>query len=149
MATLTDKLSPVVEAIYDLSLTNREVLGLEDVWFGDQELIPRFPALAIEPGVLTKSLYGGGLNGKTENKFTVYGILYLQRVSDVQETKKEVTKQAEDIMDLWTSDSTLGGLLTFSFVSAIEPGYSMRKQSLLRAARIVWEGTNVTPITRR
>ena len=143
---IADRLSTVADYINTLLNTNKVTLGLQDVFYGDQEKIPRTPAVAVETGVYTRELSGIGGKGRTDNKFTVYILVYNNRIRDEQLNRKDVLTLSEAIMDVLHSDVTMGGNVIHGHVTAIEPGYAIRQNVLMRMARITWEGLTKTII---
>lgn len=143
----TDRFSPVIEYIFDKLKENQVSLQLQDVYYGDQNMIPRTPAACVDPGNFTKELSGIGGKGRTDNSTTVYIMVYIARVSDMQAARKEINELSEKIMDVLHEDVTLGGLVVHGLVTSIEPGYATRGQVTMRAARITWQGLTRTLIT--
>lgn len=142
----TDRFTPVVNHLVDLFETRKPVLGLESVWYGDQTLIPKTPALAIEAGPYGRALSGIGGKGRTDNAIRIYGIVYLNRIQDVESLRRETDELAESCMDVMHEDITLGGLVIQGHVTLIEPGYTVRNGAMFRSARITWEGLTKTLI---
>lgn len=134
----TQSLETVTQAFVDLLNLNKVTLGLTDVWYGDQEMIPRTPAAAVESGQKTREL--SGAPDVTTNRFTVFILVYMAKIQDVQTTRKAADQLAESIEALVHQDNTLGGLVIFGMCTSVEPGYAIRGGTLMRAARITWEG---------
>lgn len=142
----THRLSVVSEALKSKFDSNRAMFGLEDVWYGDQMLVPRTPAISIEPGNKSRELQPLGLN--SINTLIVYVLVYLGKVQEVQKNRLEVDKLSEDIEDFLHQDKQLGGLVIHGFVAAIDPGLAPRptRDNLLRVDRITWQATSKTMI---
>lgn len=134
---LTDNLDTVTQYIVDLINTNKVALGVQDVWYGDQELIPRSPAVAVEPGTKTRTLTG--MPRMATNNFTVFILVYVAKLQDIQLTRKTSNQLAEAIEDLIHGDSNLGGLVVHGFCTSQESGYAVRGSLLMRAVRISYE----------
>jgi len=134
----TQSFEEVTQAIVDLLKEHQDDLGLKDVWYGDQELIPRTPAVAVESGSKTRELTGAP--DVTTNRFTVFVLTYMAKIQDVQTTRKMADQLAEAIELLLHDDTTIGGLVIFGMCTSVEPGYAIRGGTLMRAARITWEG---------
>lgn len=143
---LVDRFTPVVQKVHDVLTAAKVELGLQDVWYGDQNLIPRYPAVAVEAGPFDRTLAGIGGKGRTENRIRVLLLLYLAKIADVQVTKKQTDELAERIMDKLHEDITMGGLVIHGFVTTIEPGYATRGGTLMRTTRVTWEGLSKTGI---
>jgi len=139
----TDSYVTISQYIKDL-LANNTTLGLQDVWYGDQQLVPRVPAAAVEPGTLRRSLGGVSPGGVTENYIAVYVMVYHAGIKDTQTTKKECDEHAEKIITALHADLTMGGLVIHGFCTEVDPGYATRGGELFFATRIQWEGLTKT-----
>ncbi len=139
----TENFSVVATYIQDL-LAETESLQLTDVFYGDQELIPRTPAACVESGLYSRQYAGVPL--RTENEIIVNILVYFAKIQDVQVTRLQCDQKAEDIMRVLHANVTMGGLVINGWVSSIEPGYSMRNKVLMRSARITWTGKTKTMV---
>lgn len=142
----TDRFSPITDKIYTILDDAKTSLGVMDVYYGDQELLPRTPAVTVESGAYSRELAGMGGKGMTENRSTVYVMVYFGRVQDVQQNSRDADALSEAIMDVLHTDVTLEGLIVHGHVSGIEPGYATRRGVLLRSARVTWNGLTKTQI---
>jgi hypothetical protein len=140
---LTDSLVTVTQGLYDKFVGLRDTLGLTDVFWGDQLLIPRSPCLCIEPGNKSRDM-PGGLNRRTTNTFVVYLILYHSEVRSPQSNRKDADTLAEAIEREVHLDATLGGLLTHGYCTRLDSGYATKVQQQYRSARIQFEGNTTT-----
>jgi hypothetical protein len=140
--TVADRVSVVSLYQYNLLVANRISLGLEDVYDGDQMLIPRTPTACVESGPLTRSLIGAP--SRTDNDITTYTYIYHSIVQDIQKTTREAVALAEGIMDLYHADLEMGGTVTHGFVTLIEPGFQDRGRNWFRTVRITWQGLTRT-----
>ena len=137
------KLGLFCQKVFDLLEANKVPLGLADVFYGDQQQIPRTPAACVEPDGKRRILQG--VPRRTENTFGLYVLLYISEISQsVQDNARESIEFAERVEDLLHADPTLDGLLIHSFCVEVEPGYRMRKDTRFRACRIKFEGINKT-----
>ena len=130
---------------------------IEDVWYGDQNLLPHTPAICVETGNLARQF--AGVPYRVENNFEVYIMVYHGEITDKQINRDICEKLAVQIQDLMHSDircdnplydpavSTAAGLVIYGMVSAIEPGYTVRQRSLMYTTRITWFGMSKTSIT--
>lgn len=144
---LTDRSSEVTTYISNLLKERMIELEIKDVWYGDQNNIPRFPAVAVEPGPFNRGLSGIGGKGRTDNTITVYLLVYNNNIKDVQKTRQDTDQLAEQLMDVLHEDVTMGGLVIHGFVNTIEPGYTVRGNNLLRSSRVTWTGMTKTLIS--
>jgi hypothetical protein len=140
--TYTDSLVTVSDAIVAKLEEHLEELGLNDVFFGDQDLIPRSPAVCVEPGDKVRDLQGA--TRRTENVFTIYLLVYHSEVRSPQSNRRDADSLAEAIETLLHGDATLGGLVRHCYVIKIESGYSRKSNALMRSSRITFEARNMT-----
>lgn len=154
---LADRISPVTDAVRNIVIQNAPDLGISespgntlgggyDIYWPDQQKIPRTPCVCIDSGDYQRTLTGIGGKGRTDNTFVVVLMCYLCKVQDIQLTEQSVEDFAEGIMDALHADVTLGGVVTHGFVTRIEPGYASRANTLYRTARVTWEGLTKTLI---
>lgn len=143
MAT-TDSLVAVADAV-KLMLENQSItLGLKDVFYGDQDLIPQFPAAAVEGQNLSERPSDTGFSKM--NEFQVLVILYHSKIQDNQTTRREADLYAEAVKAVLNSDRQLGGLVTHCWVSSTDYGYAVRSGVTIRAARILFEAVAKGPM---
>lgn len=137
----TDRTSVLCTYIQNILVNS---LLFEDVWYGDQNMIPRTPAAAVEPGSKTRAW--SGTSSQSENRFSIDVIIFHSRLEDVNLTRKEALEQAEQVEELLHSDLTMGGLVIDSLCTAVEPGYAERGNLLLQATSVTWEGRSKTRV---
>jgi hypothetical protein len=120
----------------------------EDVMYGDQDMIPRTPFICVEPNDKQRQL--AGVPNMTENTFTIYILVYHNRVQDNQFTRKEVDTLAYEVEQLIHQDLQLknGGAanMIHGFVMSNESGYAFKKGTLFRTARLTYRGLNKTSL---
>lgn len=138
--TLTDRTDVITEAVFDKLVVNKSALGLQDVWYGDQDRMPRTPACAVEPG--PKARQHNGTPRRFLVEIDVYVMLYVEKIQDTQENEREMVRLAEETEEVLHSDARLGGLVVHSFVLTSEPGYVTRGGTLLRATRLTFRTTS-------
>lgn len=133
MLPLTDSNLVVARYLFDKVDTNKGELGFEVVYYGDQTKLPATPALTVEPGPKERSLTG--TSRTTEVLITTYMLVYVARVADNQENKKDADELSERVELFVHEDPQLGGNVIHCMVTSIEPGYASRG-ALMRASRI-------------
>lgn len=143
MANLTADISVLSTYIHGLVEDEKASLSLEDVWYGDQQLIPRTPAVTIEPGRVDTTLNNTGMQATHE--FEVELLVYHSELLEVNTTRLECIQLGESIRDLLNSDKQMDGHVVHGHVSRFEPGYATR-QVLLQAVRLTWNGMSKTRI---
>ena len=132
----------VADAVKDLLEANKIPLGLEEVYFGDQNRIPRHPTVCIEPTSQRNEIAGVATPMRLMRTHTVTAILYHSKFVDTQTQRRDCDAMAAAIEELIHANVTLGGLVIHAYVSGIDSGYS-RKDGIIRAA-----GITVTAITK-
>jgi hypothetical protein len=137
---LTDRIDVFTLATVALLEANKSVLGLTDVWLGDQVRVPRTPCAAVEPGPKTREYNGA------PRRFSVdlesYIMLYMEKVQDTQLSTQEVMSLAEEVEAVLHADAQMGGLVTSSYVLQNDPGYAERSGTLYRASRLTFRATS-------
>lgn len=134
----TDKPTLVTQAIVDLLTTNKVSLGLKAIHYGDTRLVPAYPVALVESGPKAKPLDGSATRRFRVTLSTIITVLH-GKVQDVDTTKKATEEFAEAIEAKIEEDFTLGGLVIFGHVSAIDPGIAAREGVMVRASRLTWE----------
>lgn len=134
MVELTDSMTVVGKYVEGLLRTNQVALALADVFYGDQERIPRTPAACVEPGDKRRSL--NGVPRRTLVDITIYIIVYHYRIRDPQDIREENDLKAEAIETLIHTDCRLGGYVIDSMVTSVESGFQAKGNSLFRASRL-------------
>jgi hypothetical protein len=137
MVELTDSLVTVSKYIETMLSSNAVALNLEDVFYGDQQRIPRTPAACVESGEKRRALKGAPR--MTLVDITTYIIVYHYKLKSVQEIREDNDLLAEAIETLVHSDCKLGGYVIDSMVTSVESGYQMKGNSLFRASRLTIE----------
>jgi hypothetical protein len=112
-------------------------LGIADVYYGDQNQIPRTPSVAIEPGGKIREL--NGAPRRTRVTLTNYVIVYHNPMKPMAVIRQEDDERAEAIEALIHANAQLSGLVIDSMVTSIESGYLMRERTMFRSSRLTVE----------
>lgn len=148
---MTDDPYVVANAIYDLFVANQQDLGLKGVFFGEIQMFPETPSLAVEAGRMSRDR-AGALN-RFENDFTTYLLVYHSPIADTSISQRELLTFTQLIQDVYHASivsrllgdpATDDNLLYDGFVSTVEPGFSIRQNSLVRTARLTLHGKSKT-----
>ena len=142
--TYTDSIATISASLLTLCQANQGPLGFEDIYDGDQNLIPRTPSLCVIAGSKTRQLVGAPM--KFHNNFTVYLMIYHAEVRDEQKNYRDSMTLSEALETILNdrSNRSLSQQLIESWITAVEPGYTTKGNSLLRTTRMTWEGFNET-----
>jgi hypothetical protein len=140
---VSDSLVEVTQHMVNL-LEEATQLGFEDVFYGDQEMIPRTPAIAVEPIGMTREASGIRTGGGTLNTFTIHSYVYHCPIQSPQVTRRESDQLAEEVQRIYHADVTLGGLVVHGYCTNSESGVAVRGGEMLRVHRITWMGISKT-----
>lgn len=139
---LTDSYVTVARYIETLLVNNKTTLGLQDVFYGDQERIPRTPAAVVEPGGKQRTL--NGAPRRTQVDITAYVIIYHYNLKNIETLREDNDRLAEQIeatihQDAQMKDGTGNMQVVDSMVTAVESGFQPKGNSLFRASRLTIE----------
>lgn len=132
-------LAQIVETILN---TNKVALGLQSIYFGDQERIPYTPCACVEPGGKERRLTG--MPRRTEVTLTCYIIVYLYNLASPEDVREDADGKAEQIeavlhADAQLRDASLEPRVIDSMVTSVDSGYQPKRNSLYRASRLTFE----------
>lgn len=120
----------------------KDTLGIDAIYYGDQDRIPTTPTVCVEPGTKTRRL--NGLPRRTEIDMTVYLIVYHYQIASTQVIRENNDSLAERLEDLLHNDAQLRDAnneptVSDSLVTSIESGYQQKRNTLFRASRLTFE----------
>lgn len=129
-----------VIATYMKQILEDEVsLGLQDVFYGDSDYIPRVPTVAIEVGDKSRELAGAQF--QTDVEFDIILMVYHARLADSHEVQLEADRLLEDIEDFINQDKRMGDNVIHGYIRSTEQGLALRNEDeVMRAARMTWTG---------
>lgn len=133
----TDSSVAVTEKVHGLLSFRKAELGIAEVYYGDQTLIPVFPAVVLESYPKDRTIR---VTHKFDLTIRVGITIYHDKVQSTTVTKKEAEELAEAVEAVLQEDMTMGGLVLFGFVTRVEPGVAIRQREMIRASRLTWEG---------
>jgi hypothetical protein len=134
--TLTASLTEVCKYIENQLRINQSLLGLEEVYYGDQAKIPVTPVACVEPGEKRSSYKGA--QRMTRVEIEGYVLVYHSAVTSPQDNRETADKLAEDIAAIINSHAQLEGLVINNMVTNIESGYADRGSTTMRSSRITF-----------
>ena len=140
----SDSIVTLCQYIVDKLVAHSEDLGIVDVLYGDQERIAVSPSVCVEPGPKLRDLQGA--TRRTENRITIFVIVYHSEVRSTQSNRKDADALAEAVEAVLHLDPTLGGYVRHSYVTSIVPGYVTKANGPMRASRVTFEASNMTRI---
>lgn len=156
MPDTTYRGSIVAREIKDYIESQKGILGVEQVFYGDQRKIPNTPAVCVEPAVVDRPLTGTSY--QTTNTFTISIIVYhtsLEGIELILETADEVAEAVADAINLESTPPKFGGgtqlngKVISGHVIRLEHGFRTMNDQLMRANRLIWEGITKTPLFKQ
>ncbi len=138
----TDSLIDVADQLKILLEQYQTTLGIADVYYGDQVLVPRTPTVCVEPLEKVREL--AGVSDRTENTIQVGIMIYHGQVTSSQITRRECDVFAEQVEKVLHLDRQLGGLLIYGFCNRLESGYAERNGALMFSSRLTYQGLTKT-----
>lgn len=116
---------------------------VEDIWLGDQNLLPHTPAACVIVGPQERTLVGAPRQVEAIHEVGI--LVYHCRLQDSQITEDECNKRAEAIVQSLNLDAQLGDsddyLVIHGMVVKVEPGYIAKDSgNWYRSSRITWSG---------
>lgn len=134
---------------------NVPMVNIDDIFYGDQDKLPRVPAVCLEPGNVVRDLDGVATRGMVRNNFSVAIFVYHVNM-EVQQTRMQVDEIGEAIQTLLHANLQLkvGGTdpqdetVIHGFVTGFQSGYTFRQpKGLYRSVMMTWEGTTKTRLS--
>lgn len=147
MVAPSDRLDVVTNAVYQTVLTNKTPLGLQDVWFGEQNKIPRLPAVCVMGD--TRQREDRGAPRLVTNTFSVRCDLYVVKVEPTESMHQQVLTLADDLEVVLHADLTFDGVVLGSLVRSSEIGIADKSGTRYHTARLTLELVNRTMLPMR
>jgi hypothetical protein len=122
--------------------TVKASLGLQDVWYGDQDLMPHTPALCVTPGVTKREFRGATF--RTLNTIETYVLVYWGKITDIQQNLHNAQHLADQVVFTVHSDLKLGGLVTAVLCTESDPGLINKAGVWMMGARLTFESISTT-----
>lgn len=142
----THKSTVLAKAIEQKLVDNMGTLGLLDVLYGDQLMLPKSPAAVVTPGVKNRPLMGvSAPGGRVENRMTVFiDVLSQDALSSEADARLQLQQLAEDVEDTLHEDVTMGGIIIHGYVNIWDPGTTFIQASKFRTVRMTYIGISKT-----
>lgn len=126
---------------------------IKDIFYGDQDKIPRTPAICIEPGTKRRT-WPPLPTLQSQNDFEIHFLIYHVRMdASTQEAKMQadllgdLIEEYINISHTRLKDADDNDLLIHGHVVESDPGYINRGTSRWHATNITWRGLSKTLIT--
>jgi len=147
MADPSDRLVDVTDAVYQAVLAKKVDVGLQDVWFGEHDKLPRLPAVCVIGD--TKEREDRGAPRLVTNTFRVRCDLYVVKISTQADIDRDALTLADDLEEVLHEDLTFGGIVIGSLVRSNEQGVVDKAGTRYRTARLTLELINRTMLPMR
>jgi len=139
MADLTWREVEIVDAMVALLDQQKEVLKIKRVYWGDQNKIPDYPSVCVAPFPKDRALTGEGATHRFAIQHRIGIYVYHGEVGSAEINQREAALLAEDIEATLHLNTDLAGLVIFGFVSLMQPGFTIRENTVVKVTRLQWE----------
>lgn len=149
--TVSDRLYTVLDAAKaSLSYVGAaRTVTLQDVWFGDDETLPRTPCLVVEPGIKRTPL--AGVPSQVENTLDVELLVYHATLDVARSVARREVVGLAEVISTWLhnnhlnlQDSNGDRIVIHGWVTNTEPGYAYKGGTLYNAVQMTWTGITKT-----
>lgn len=129
----------------------KTLLGIQDVWFGDQNILPHTPSVCVEPGIERRVLQG--VPDMTRMEIDTIFLVYHSKVGgEQQQAKRDSVAFAQAIkhylhvnhLRLFNAAATQQ-LTIHGYCTEFDPGYAHKQRTLYNAVQMTW--TNLTKVS--
>lgn len=152
---LTDSALTLSQRMFDILTANAAALGLNaggevNVWYGDQDSIPRTPAVCVEPGTKRRTL--AGVPDMTELNLDVHLLVYHNAIAEQQASRKFCIQIAEGIEQFLHINhlnmvNSLGEqIIVHGLVTEFDPGYVYKQGTLNHSVHMIWTALSKTSL---
>lgn len=138
--TLFTRNSQLADYVVQLLQNHAAELGLLDVFYGDQDFLPRNPAAIVEPNRKEQELKGAPR--RTAVQLGVYVVLYVSAITDTQTSRRDADRLGEEVEAVLHLDAQCNGQVIHSLVTINESGWSTKRSTPIRASRLTFEATS-------
>jgi len=144
----TDKTTVLAQYILSQINTNKVVLGVDNVLYGEQNELPPGKTVVVMAGRKDRALQRVAFPGAgTRNRMTVLVTIYNNTVGDEGTKSLETDVLAETIEHFLHQDTEMGGNIIHGFVESWDPGFRYRSGSMFRATQLTFVGQSKTNLT--
>ena len=136
----TDSIDVVASYILSLLKASATTLGVEPArgfYYGEQELIPTTPGICVVPGA-EADVYDGVGGRPVMITFLTYVVLYVDVLQDIQLNTHQAAQLSTLVKHVVHADKNLGGNVLDCLCIQVEPGYALKKGSLMAASRLTF-----------
>lgn len=134
----TDSTDVVASYILSLLQAGASTLGVDasrGFYYGEQELLPTSPCISVVPGPEV-SAYDGVGGRPVMITYQTYVMIYVDVLRDIQLNTHAAMQLGTLVKHVVHADKTLGGNVLDCFCAQVEPGYALKKGTLMAASRL-------------
>lgn len=144
----TDRSTVVATYIKNLIDTNKVALNVDNVLYGDHNMIPGGITVTVMPGMKNRTLQRVASPGAgTRNRMIVLVTVYCNETGDEQTLSLKTDQIAEAVEHLLHQNTTLGDNVIHGFVETWDPGYRFKTGSMYRATQMTHISQSKTNLT--
>lgn len=142
----TDDDEVVAQFIFDLLTANKAPLLLDDVLWGNHNMIPRASAAVVQALGKQRVLAGvSAPGGRTMNDLLVSVELHWSKVGNEEVERRAVDARGTAVERLVHADTTLGGIIIHGFFNQVDRGETQFiNNSMFRSVRMAFVGHTKT-----
>jgi len=142
----TDRDEVIADYIWNLINNNKVALQLDEVLYGNHNMITMASAAVITAMGKRRRLSGvSAPGGRTENDLIVIIAMHWSKVGDEATERRNADNRARLIENKLHEDTTLGGNIIHGYVTEVDRGESeMATGSMFRSVRMTYVGTTKT-----
>ena len=139
----------VLDYMHDLLDTNKGELGLRYVGYGDEQILPEYPACQIIPGAVTRELHGTQRFRNVWNLeiYVYHGLLtvsYSRRVKEDLQLVARVRSMLHSNMRFVVNGEAQ---IVQGWIDSESPGVLTAKGDVIVGTRLTWRGEGHEPYT--
>lgn len=128
----------VLDYIHDLLETKEGELGLQYVAYGNEEMLPRYPAVRVASGLFEKELHA---TRQWRNTFRVELYVYHGKLTATHAHRSKADLElASAVREVLHDDMTLSNQIVHGWVTAEGNAQIARKTTVIVGTRMAWEG---------
>lgn len=142
----TDSDVVLAQAIQAILETNKVTLGLDDVFYGNQRMLPRASSAVVIAEGKARQLAGvTAPGGRTMNELMVSIDIHRSKVGVEADEREAVDEIATDVETLLHSDTTIGGIIIHGFIRSVQRGeIEFAQNSMFRSVHMSFVGQTKT-----
>lgn len=113
---------------------------VQDIWPAEQKLVPRYPAIMVAPGPLSRMLVATGMQVELTLRVMIYVMHAKLTKTRTQRTQEDI-KMSREVVKKLHENRTLSGNVVVGLVTGEDPGSLAGPQGLaVVGTRLTWEG---------